>query len=250
MSEPTRPILFYYGALALAQAASVALFGVPTQPLQHGLSAELGPGYQDAPSWPTVIAWWQSGHFARLYRTVRWDGAFPDKQSRNKLRRFHILECLRWLKAPFGVIPEPFPASPSDSADVRALHLLPFGDGSRPYASVDMPLDTPMLEVPRIAIQHMVLYYFSILARYHAASWQDLLEGRNRMEGFPFRAAAQSIPLAYVRSVVQLLPLPGDSVLSLSKTRPTRPVPTIEEIYEPWPVTTDGVRVYDARSPL
>ena len=245
VSEHTRPILFFYGALALAQAASTALLGVPQKSLRHGLTAQVGPGYGHAPLWPTVITWFQSGYFGRLYLTARWDKLPFNDSGSSRIEGFHILECLRWLCYPLGVIAEPFPMRTTDSADVRAARLLPFSP-SLPFGSVGMPLDIGLYEAPRIAVQYTVLYYFSILARYHAASWQDLLQGRNQPEGFPFRAAAMSVPHDFLASLVQLLPLPGTSVLSLARHPATRPIPTIDELYEPLPVTTDGERVYNA----
>jgi hypothetical protein len=43
------------------------------------------------------------------------------------------------------------------------------------YITRETPLDVPLVQVTLAVVQYMLLYYFSILARYHPVEWQRLL---------------------------------------------------------------------------
>lgn len=222
MTDLARPLLFYYSAVALAKAAGVALFGVEhlNQHRSHGLGDETGSSSQhpQGVSWPTLIVWQQTGTFAMLYRAARWDTLYQccTKHSKwgrtgvpGKLR-FHVLECIRWLGYEWGTLPHTNFSRPSyvvtgPEALEQGLRL--YQDGQTPYMTRETPLDVPIFQLPRVVVHFMLLYYFSILARYHETTWQELLAGATEPEGYVFRNALGQVAGDFVREISLMLPL-------------------------------------------
>ena len=75
------------------------------------------------------------------------------------------------------------------------------------------PLERPLFEVPTVLVQYMVLYYFSILARYYGLEWQRLLTATQEPEGYVFRTALEVVAYDYVLDMSHLLTRIGDEGL-------------------------------------
>lgn len=184
ISGLSRPILHFYAAEALALAVSTSLFGVRPQADQtHGLKAD--------PKHPELITWKQHGMFARFYQSVRADTLY------NFEPRF------------LGKCPERPWSPPQINVDdcLAALGLTPsrFAQGVVPLVS--SPRDeSEVLVLPPIVLEYLVLYYFSIMARYHPAGWQTLLQG-NSERSLPIRQALAQVPDAFVNDLLQFLPV-------------------------------------------
>ncbi len=214
-----RPLLYFYGALALAKAATAALFGADALERTHGLGTERAPTISDnEPGWPTLIEWQGRGHFPMLYRAARWDDlyacCYPDSRWHGRPAldpplRFHILECIRALQYPWGTLPSTGLAAPGTSlfdAQMRPGLLLPYRDRADMYMTRETPIATLLVQVPRVVVQYMLLYYFSILARYHPAEWQRLLAADREPEGYIFRVVAERVAHDYADEIARLLP--------------------------------------------
>lgn len=217
-----RPLLYFYGAHALAKAAVAVLLGVDDEAMngKHGLKVEPGPSarHENLP-WPTVIRWKATGLFAMLYRVTRWDQLYAccyddsawkgSSQPRSGLQ-FHVLECIRFLQYNWGLLPVTGFAPPW-----HAMHphqwsqflLLPYRDPGDMFTTRETPLDTPRIEAPRVLVMYMLLYYFSILARYNPTAWQKLLAADQEPEGYVFRSAMERTAQDFLHEVIRLLPL-------------------------------------------
>lgn len=62
----------------------------------------------------------------------------------------------------------------------------------------------------RIIAQYMLLYYFSVLVRYHSLEWQRLLEGVSEPEGNVFRVALEQVASDYLQEITSFLPRPDE----------------------------------------
>jgi hypothetical protein len=130
-----RPLLYFYGAHALAKAAVAALLGVDDEAMEgkHGLTVEPGPSaWHEHVPWPTVIRWKATGLFAMLYRVTRWDQLYAccfddstwkgSNQPRGGLQ-FHVLECIRYLQYDWGILPAPGFAPPWTAAHEHDMNM-------------------------------------------------------------------------------------------------------------------------------
>jgi hypothetical protein len=252
----TTPILYFYGALALASAVVVAAHGIDALDHSHGLDMINGPSSrslidaEDSQNWPTLVRWQGSGMFASLYRATRWDALYSgDIRKRPEsywtTHTFHILECLRMLGCDWGALPEAIDRPNTIWGTRPIVHLLlPYIAGQDLYVMphIDWERRT-LIQVPRLLVQYMVLMYFADLARYHPIIWQRLLEGAEDLEGYPFRAAAERIPHEFVAEAATLLPLPDEQVVSPFPIHWSTNVPSIEEWYSP-PMATVGTPTF------
>lgn len=191
ISTLSRPVLHFYGAEALARVISTSLFGVcPRSDRTHGLTA--------TPSQPELISWKQHGVFGRFYQAVRADTLY------NRQASF------------LGRYPERPWSPPEVHVDdcLAALHLTPsrFAVGVVPLASCRRHEHPEVLALPQIVLEYLVLYYCSIMARYHHVEWQTLLEG-DSPRSLPIRQALAQVPKDFVNDVVQYLPTVASPVL-------------------------------------
>lgn len=215
-----RPLLYFYGALGLAKAAIAAIFGAEALEEDHGLSRGRAPTVSsDQPPWPTLIEWHGRGQFSMLYRAARWDvdlyqccykdSRWGGRRNLDKPLRFHVLECIRALQYPWGTLPDtslPVPGTSAFDAQMRSGLLLPHRDATDMFMRSATAHDAPLVQVPRVLVQYMLLYYFSILARYYPAEWQGLLAADREPEGYVFRTAMERVARDFVLEIVSLLP--------------------------------------------
>lgn len=239
MTDLARPLLYFYGAEALAKAAVAALFGAEAMILEdfHGLTSQEGPSAcHDHVEWPTLIRWKAKGAFAMLYRATRWDElytcCFDDSRwatpqiPRNGLQ-FHVLECIRYLQYDWGTLPAtgfaPSGWSLHDAQTSQFL-LLPYHGPEDRFATRQTPLKTPRIDAPRVLVMYMLLYYFSILARYNPVAWQKLLAADEEPEGYVFRSALEHAAQDLLQEMIRLLPLiPPSPTYAPEPWRETRP---------------------------
>jgi hypothetical protein len=202
VSELTRPTLMFYSALMLTQALTVALFGSPYLKRQkgHGLVTKLSEG--TPASWPEILTWQARGDFVALYHATRWDGYWVSRQTSNPWPQFHILECLRSV----GIVDsQKFLRGPYQldhllwSYDPAQTDILP--------GTVRHVTQTPVFEVPRIAVLFMIVFWLGVMARYHPVSWQQLLVGSDP-EGYYCRQALEDVPAQFVQAMQEALPNP------------------------------------------
>ena len=252
VTDLSRPVLYFYGALALAKAASTAIFGRDRQAERsHGLTFGDAPTASSArPVWPTLIKWQESGAFVRLYRAARWDDdlyrSAQDshwkmwrKANSSQLPVFHILECLRWLGCDRGLLPptgfeEKWPYIKTKTQ--REQCLLHYSAASDMYLRHDTPLGRPLFQAPIVVVRYMTLYYFSILARYYGLEWQQLLSTSQATEGYVFRSALEEVAFDYLLDMWHLLPRLGDEAQTALPTvtpRYLRSRPDISVWYRP-----------------
>lgn len=215
VTDLSRPLLYFYGAAALAKAATTLLFGADNLEYGHGLSAN--PGAQGNES--GIVVWGARGTFPMFYRATRTDGIYGNSLRDLKAWRndpttanlhFHALECIRALGYNMGLLGNAV-QSPQNSviptAESRGNCLLPYCSGdSDEYMTSNTPLDRPVVQVSRVIVQYMLLFYFSMLARYETARWQTLLEGRESEDGYVYRAAMDRVAYDFVRDMVALFP--------------------------------------------
>jgi len=244
VTDLSRPVLYFYGALALARAAVVALCGREALESQHGLEVKNGPSVQDQQnySWPTLLKWERRGDFPAFYRVTRWDNAYSNLSTSVLASRwptFHILESLRVLGCDWGSLP-PAIDGPSQILRIEGWMnlLLPYEENNSLYLTQQAELlDRQFIQVPNVVIQYMVLRYFADLARYHPVIWRELLEGANYPEGYVFRVALENVAHNYIANLTCLLPQPEDKwTLFPQQWCETRP--SIEEWYQPPRVIT------------
>lgn len=221
VSVLTKPVLYFYGALALSRAAVVAAFGVEgLDPWNHGLTVTPGPsirsldhGAQRA-DWPTLIKWEGRGEFPAFYRAARWDTAYQTSSGKapgTGWPAFHILECLRFLKCEWGTLPQAvdWPQGWVGTRP-RVQLLMPYDVGRGLYLRDESELlQYPVVQAPRIVVQYMVLKYFADLARYYPVEWQALLDGAMDHEGYVLRAAIDQVAQEYVCEMMTILPRPS-----------------------------------------
>jgi hypothetical protein len=251
VSVLTKPVLYFYGALTLSRAAVVAAFGVEgLDPVRHGLSVRSGPsirsldqGAQPA-DWPTLIKWEGRGEFAAFYRAARWDIIYqvsPGKSPGTGWPAFHILECLRFLKCEWGTLPQAVDW-PQGWAGTRpkVQLLMPYSMGRHLYLrDLSELLQFPVVQVPRIVVQYMVLKYFADLARYHPVEWQALLDGAMDLEGYVFRAAIDRVAREYVCEMMTLLPRPSTNRVPILREWTKGPF-RLEDWYAPPSLVVGG----------
>jgi hypothetical protein len=237
VTDLSRPLLYFYGAMGLAKAATVALFGVEALEGAHGLGRASGPteSSEQAP-WPTLIRWQGEGQFPMLYRAARWDDLYGccHKDSRWRGRRnleeplqFHVLECIRALQYDWGTLRPTGLAQPYTAlyyTQVYQAMLLPYRGPDDMYMTSEMDLATPLIQAPRVLVQYMLLYFFSILARYYPAEWQRLLAADQEPEGYVFRVAMEQVAQDYLYEIVDLLPnTPPSRTLARDEWSTVRP---------------------------
>jgi hypothetical protein len=243
VTDLSRPLLYFYGAVALAKAATTTLFGADNTEKGHGLTSKLdAEGVESG-----IIAWRAQGTFPMFYRATRTDDSYRARvddsnvwlrDPTNASLRFHALECVRALGYNWGLLP-PAVQSPKGvnvgNSEERGNCLLPYrrGDGE-PYMNSNTSLDRPVVEVPRVVVQYMLLYYVSMLARYETARWQTLLEGRENEEGYVFRAAMDRVAYDFACDMVALFPSepPRASVSGPQREWCSQP-PTHDDWYRP-----------------
>jgi len=219
-----RPLLYFYGAHALAKAAVAALFGAEKAILEdsHGLTRFEGPSAKhEHVEWPTIIRWKGKGLFAMLYRATRWDELYRccyddspwkarDKQKPPDNLEFHVLECIRYLQYDWGILPHTGFAShvtPLGENQASQFLLLPYHRPNDQFATRQTLLNTPRIEAPRVLVIYMLLYHFSILARYNPVAWQKLLAADQELEGYVFRSAMERAAQDFLQEMIRLLPL-------------------------------------------
>jgi hypothetical protein len=218
VADLARPILYFYGAMGLAKAATVALFGADGLEERHGLSRSPGPtAASDHAPWPTLIQWEAEGQFPTLYRASRWDRLYAccsgDAGFRNTFNQksplqFHVLECIRAVQYDWGTLPPTGLAQAGSALFPAQAHqalLLPFRGPDDLYMTSRTELTTPLVEAPRVLVLYMLLYYFSILARYYPAEWQRLLAADEGPEGYVFRVAMERAAHDYPHEVAKML---------------------------------------------
>lgn len=222
VTDLSRPILYYYGALAYAKAAITALFGVEADQdgTRHGLKLGLGPTtrHPDSTSWPSIITWQQKGVFSQFYQVTRWDQVWKnwDRLGTPQSPQFHVLECIRYTTDEWGTLPSTGFHRPRYASDVehprhpKEQYLLAYQSGNPLFLTRNTPPTALFFQVPQMVVRFMLLHYFSMVARYHAAQWQDLLGGANEPEGFVFRAAYEDAAYYFVRDISGLLPYPDE----------------------------------------
>jgi YaaC-like Protein len=219
VTDLSRPLLYFYGALDLAKAVTAALFGADALGEAHGLGTGNAPTVSSNNSqWPTLIEWRGQGQFPMFYRAARWDELYAccykdsrwqGKRDLNQPLRFHVLECIRALQYPWGTLPPtgfPAPGGASFNVQMRPGLLLPYADVTDLYLTSQTSRTKPLVQVPRVVVQYMLLYYFSIIARYHPAEWQRLLAADREPEGYVFRAAMERVAQDFVHEIARLLP--------------------------------------------
>src|SRR5260370_30520 len=120
-----------------------------------------------------------------LYRGARWENlygcCYKDSRWRGKRNldeplQFHVLECIRALRYEWGTLKPTGLAQPDTAfyyTQLQQAMLLPYHGPGDMYMTSEMDLATPLMQVPQVLIQYMLLYYFSILARYHPAAWME-----------------------------------------------------------------------------
>ncbi len=243
VTDLSRPLLYFYGAAALAKAATTTLFGAENPEKGHGLSTE--PGAQGVEA--GIIKWQARGTFAMFCRTTRTDDIYGatvndpkvwSSDPTNASLRFHALECIRALGYDWGLLPPAIASSNSvnlGGAELRGNCLLPHRRGdSDVYMTPNAPLNRPVVQVTRVIVQYMLLYYFSMLARYEAGTWQTLLEGRDSEEGYVYRAAVDRVAYDFAWDMVALFPSapPRASVSGQQRQWCTQP-PTLAIWFHP-----------------
>lgn len=241
VTDLSTPLLYYYGALALAKAVAVAVFGVRNQTGErHGLVYDQAnrptSRHSAGVEWPTVIIWQQNGVFQRLYRAARWDEVWQNwgKLGLPSNPQFHVLECIRYLNSvlgiflPTGFARVGFPPPPDYRAQrhPREKCLLTYQPGGDLFMRLTTPAEAPVFQLPNVIVQFMLLHYFSTLARYHTADWQILLGGATEPEGYIFRESFQDVAGKFLREIRILLPLPDN---------PTTPAPSAPSLPSPLP---------------
>lgn len=185
VTDLSRPVLYFYGAEALAEALGVSLFGPGLgQDQKHGLTTGKGRVPRE------VVLWMERGVFPRFYQAVRTDIAYnKSPQFTGNVQRsspkvcVHVDDCL----AALGLRPTDF-----------APNVVPLASGSDSD-------DPGVVMAPPIVWQYIALYYFSIMARYHTLEWQALLGG-DGPRTLPIRKALAVLPHGFVREVLQYLP--------------------------------------------
>jgi|GEM_PF-4821407 len=228
VTDVSKPILYFYGAEALAQAVIISLFGVERfesrHAREHGLNCPREHGvttrHPDGVKWPTTIEWKPKGIFAMFYRATRWDRLYDCCSTHSAWKsitstvtpEFHVLECIRWLGLDWGTLPatgfeieQPYQAVPASRLEPL---LMVYRPGGHLFLSIHTPRPFPSVNVPRAIVQYMLLFYFSILARYHTVIWQELLAGVEEPEGFVFRVAFEQVALDFLNEMTSLLPRP------------------------------------------
>lgn len=248
VTDLSTPLLYYYGALALAKAAVAAVFGVWNQSGErHGLDYDrVNRPTSDHPTgvdWPTVVIWQQSGMFRRLYRTARWDEVWQrwGKLGLPASPKFHVLECIRYPGSewsplrPTGFARPDFPP-PQDYRDKqhpREKTLLAYQPDGDLFMHLSTPPTSPVFQLPRVVVHFMLLHYFSTLARYHAGAWQELLGGATEPEGHVFRVAFLDRAGRFLREIRAMLPLPYDSTTP-APNAPPLPTPLPANWHDYW----------------
>ncbi len=207
VSEEARPTLYYYSALMLAQAAVGALLGLDELETNrgHGLSVN---GHPRLAAWPQLVTWQRRGNFVSLYRIVRWDTQFGLGTPKKSVAfpQFHVMECLRRLnKVTWG--DEVKWAQAGEHSGLNRLMAVWDETVISPYLRFEDVGQRDIYDVPDILVELMVLYYFSIVARYHPVAWQRLLAGEIA-EGYFIRRAADEVYGSFIRHVKELLPYP------------------------------------------
>lgn len=258
VTDLSTPLLYYYGALALAKAATAAVFGAWNQlGERHGLTHDqIYMPTSDHPSgrgWPTVITWGQKGIFKRFYRAARWDQMWSQwsKLGLPASPQFHVLECLRYPRSdwsplrPTGFVrPDSSPQGRRDQQHPREKVLLAFRPRGDLFMRLTTPLTAPVFQVPLVIVQFMLLHYFSTLARYHAGAWQELLGGATEPEGHVFRAALQGSAGRFLREISFMLPLPHDSIMYPVPRAPLLPTPLPLGWHDAWYISPEETSDY------
>jgi hypothetical protein len=231
VTDLSTPLLYYYGALALAKAATTAIFGAWDQAReQHGLRHDVQnkptSGHPEGLGWPTVIVWRENGMFKRFYQAARWDEVWQKwpKLGLPTHPQFHVLECLRYptSSSTWGILPPTgfaragFPPAPDfrSQRHPRETCLLVYQPGGDLFMHSTTPPDVPVFQLPNVVVQFMLLHYFSTLARYYTVDWQTLLGGVTEPEGYVFRVAFQQMAGEFLREVKNMLPLPDDPTMA------------------------------------
>lgn len=206
VSELTRPTLMYYSAVMLAKALAVAVFASEYIQCQTGHGLRTPKGGVDLhgakTQWPTFVKWQGHGDFVSLYHATRWDRYWADRVENDKWPTFHILECLRSI--------EIIPSHEMLKNPLALYHLMWSHLPGQPAVlptTVNHVTQTPAFEVPRVVVFYMVLFWFGVMARYHPATWQELLTGKAE-EGYFFRLAIDAVPRQFVRAMQEALPSP------------------------------------------
>lgn len=255
VSVLTKPVLYFYGALALSRAAVAAVFGVEgLDPVTHGLSVKSGPSFRsldegvETADWPTLIKWEGKGEFPAFYRAVRWDTIYQmspgTAPAGSGWPAFHILECLRFLKSEWGTLPQAVDW-PQGWAGTRpqVQLLMPYSAGRSLFLRDESELlQYAAVQAPRIVVQYMVLKYFADLARYHPVEWLALLDGAVELEGYVFRAAIDWVAQGYVCEMMTLLPRPSTDRSPIQREWTKGPF-RLEEWYTPPSLIVGGPKL-------
>lgn len=207
VSEEARPTLYYYSAMMLARATVMAFLGVNEleKNRSHGLSVR---SPSDTDSWPQLVGWDTRGNFVALYRTVRWDTLFGvEPPKKTDLPQFHIMECLRRLNKMTWGDEVSWADSTHSTSSLSTLMKAWDPLEQTPYLRPEEVSMRRIYDIPDILVELMVLYYFSIVARYHPVTWQKLLAGDYK-EGYFLRKTASYIYFEFVRHILELLPTP------------------------------------------
>jgi YaaC-like protein len=247
VTELSRPLNYYYGALSLAKAATAALFGTEHVEAAHGLGHEAGPSDRcpDRATWPTVITWQRQGAFPMLYLAARWDTVFErwGKLGFNGRPKFHVLECIRFLGYEWGTLPPTGFSRPGTLVvgrrEMEKRLLLYREDGSL-FMRRNTPLTATVFELPNVLVQFMLLYYFSVMARYHIETWQELLGGATDREGYVFRYAHEEAAQDFAREIARMLPYPDELTLMAPPDWIDSKAKLVEGWYR-WPEEVDGL---------
>lgn len=186
VTDVSRPVLQFYAAEALANAIAHSVFTTTEVYKSHGLEAAQCPEV-------VTLHMNKAGVFPALYKAVRADllscqhprflGSKRPRRKDAPNPKVHVDDCLASLgyagsKFVEGVVPL---AQSRDSSEPEVLLL------------------------PTLIVQYLVLFYFSIMARYHTVAWQRLLRGDDA-RSLPIRTALASLPRAFVIEAANYLP--------------------------------------------
>lgn len=235
VSEGTRPTLHYYAAMMLARAVAIAVLG-PAEfgpKIHHGLSV---PWPNDPPvsvPWPAYIQWHRRGAFASFSRALRWD-AWSSTDRSLPSPTFHILEALRRLGYAVGPGAQFWDDGMGGITRQRLLLMQQNPPLNPPYfhaSHVAHAGNVTFFDVPDAVVELMVLYYFSILARYHPVVWARLLAGEDA-QGYLFRRSASEIYRRFIRHVATQLTPPDPTAKYARPPVWVDKKPTFREVQE------------------
>lgn len=240
VSEFTRPTLHYYAALMLARAVAVAVLG-PNEfgpKIPHGLGVRWPSTEDVSDPWPAVIEWHRPGSFSSFYRALRWDAWSSEESKQHADIGFHILETLRRLGYAVGPGALLWVDGTGGPSRQRLLMMKPTPALHPPYfhaSHVSHADELLFFDLPDPVVELMVLYHFSILARYHPVIWAQLLAGEDA-HGYLFRRAASEVYQRFIRHIAEQLTPPDPAARYARPPQWVEGKPKLNELQEAFSV--------------